>query len=167
MAKRKAEAEAKQREVEAQEREAENSFERVARKCCRSPSHSQRFRVTAGRESSPLGMKSSTGLALTEFSEYVCAPELLVQYPDLQARASFGLCPSRRDLYLRVERILRSQRNQSAQQTQHQNNRLERNENHHSNLRGTESRLRLTSILLLKTCRKRNTRRTLLGHLPA
>jgi hypothetical protein len=32
MAKRKAEAEAKQREVEAQEREAENSFERVARK---------------------------------------------------------------------------------------------------------------------------------------
>jgi hypothetical protein len=32
MAKRKAEAEAKQREVEAQEREAGNSFEKVARK---------------------------------------------------------------------------------------------------------------------------------------
>ena len=40
---------------------------------------------------------------------------------------------------------------QTAKQTQHKNNRFERNENHHSNLRGTESSWRLTSILLRKT----------------
>jgi hypothetical protein len=40
---------------------------------------------------------------------------------------------------------------QSAQQAQHENNRLERNENHHSNLRGEQSSLQLPTILLPKT----------------
>src|ERR1700733_5325868 len=70
--------------------------------CCRTRSYPQRFQVTEGCGSSPLGIKK---VLFDSVSEDACAPELLVQFPALQACASFGLCPSRRALCLRVETI--------------------------------------------------------------